>query len=66
MQFFPTSNPLPPTYKAFFKQMRSSSNIEIQNIISNLVICYTNNLFVSPKKYESLTESEEEKINQIT
>ena len=52
-------------YEPFFKQMKSSSNNKIQNIISNLAICYTNNLFVSPKKYESLTESEEEKINQL-
>ena len=45
--------------------MKSSSNNEIQNIISNLVICYTNILFVSPKKYTSLIESEIEKINQL-
>ena len=53
------------TYEAFFKQIKSSSNNEIQNIISNLVICYARNLFVSPNKYASLTKCEKEKIQRL-
>ena len=53
------------TYRDFLNQIRSCPSHEIQKIISNIVICYNQNFFLSPNKYESLTDAEKGKISKL-
>ena len=50
-------------YSSFFGQMKNLSNENLQKTISNIVISYARNFFVSPKKYNALSNEEKEKIS---
>ena len=49
-------------YDLLFKQMDSGKH-EIEEVISNMIIRYTHNFFVSKERYDTLTDTDKSKLN---